>query len=71
MSTHNICFCKEIKKKYLPDTHSYLDFICAIYSILLSYSFLVYFQPLQLQLVFQASSEHHSLQSLAVNGQDG
>ena len=24
MSTNNICFCGEIKK-YLPDTHSYLD----------------------------------------------
>ena len=25
MSTHNICFCGEIRKKYLPDTNSYLD----------------------------------------------
>ena len=24
MSTHNICFCGEIRK-YLPDTYSYLD----------------------------------------------
>ena len=24
MSTHNICFCQEIRN-YLPDTHSYLD----------------------------------------------
>ena len=25
MSTHNICFCGEIRKKKIPDTHYYLD----------------------------------------------
>ena len=29
MSTHNICFCEEIRK-YLTDTHSYLDLQCKI-----------------------------------------
>ena len=44
MSTHNIGFPGEIKKEYLPDTHSYLD-LCVVMLLMSNHSICVRLDP--------------------------